>query len=83
MEVPAVETLLKAEGLPDNRVSNVEIRNVSFEYSTWMRPSYEGHAPLQAGMYMIEAYKLKPKMERHNQRGAVHFVDLRRNVWVG
>ena len=77
VEVPAVETLLKAEGLPDNRVSNVEIRNVSFEYSTWMRPSYEGHAPLQAGMYMIEAYKLKPKMERVDN----HKLD--NQGWVG
>ncbi|MDO5447091.1 MAG: right-handed parallel beta-helix repeat-containing protein [Prevotellaceae bacterium] len=77
VEVPAVETLVKVEGLPDNRVTDVNIQNISFEYSTWMRPSIEGHAPLQAGMYMIEAYKLRPKMERIDN----HKLD--NQGWVG
>lgn len=77
VEVPALETLLKAEGMSDNRVTDVSISNVKFEYSTWMRPSYYGHAPLQAGMYMIEAYKLKPKMERVDN----HKLD--NQGWVG
>lgn len=64
VEVPAVETLLLTAATPDRRVENITIQNIGFEYSTWMRPSHQGHAPLQAGMYMIEAYKLKPKMER-------------------
>lgn len=64
VEAPAVETLLLTAATPDNRAENITIQNIGFEYSTWMRPSHQGHAPLQAGMYMIEAYKLKPKMER-------------------
>ncbi|MCF0192886.1 MAG: right-handed parallel beta-helix repeat-containing protein, partial [Prevotella sp.] len=36
---PAVETLLKSEGTPDELVSNITIQNISFEHSTWMRPS--------------------------------------------
>lgn len=75
---PAVETLLKAEGTPDELVSDITFENISFEHSTWMRPSIEGHTPLQAGMYMIEAYKLRPKMERPN---GDHKLD--NQGWVG
>ena len=77
VEVPAVEALLKTEGLADDMVTDVSISNIAFEYATWMRPSLMGHAPLQAGMYMIEAYKLKPKMERTDN----HKLD--NQGWVG
>ena len=53
--VPAVETLLKVEGTPDNPVKDVTFEGITFSYATWMRPSISGHAPLQAGMYMTEA----------------------------
>lgn len=62
--VPAVETLVTIEGTLDRRVSNVRFENVSFEYTTWMRPSLMGHVPLQAGMYMTDGYRIRPKMER-------------------
>ncbi len=62
--VPAVETLLNIEGTLDRPVENVRIENIGFEYSTWMRPSLMGHVPLQAGMYMTDGYKLRPKMTR-------------------
>ncbi len=62
--VPAVETLVNIEGTLDRRVSNVRFENVSFEYTTWMRPSLMGHVPLQAGMYMTDGYRIRPKMER-------------------
>ncbi len=77
IEVPAVETLLKVEGTPDEPVKNVKISNITFEESTWLRPSEEGHAPLQAGMYLIEAYKVKPKIERVDD----HKLD--NQGWVG
>ncbi|MGN1375466.1 MAG: right-handed parallel beta-helix repeat-containing protein [Prevotella sp.] len=78
VEVPAVETLLKVEGTPDNMVKDVTFEGIEFAYSTWMRPSISGHAPLQAGMYMIEAYKLRPKMIRPN---GDHKLD--NQGWVG
>lgn len=62
--VPAVESLLNIEGTLDRPVENVRIENIGFEYSTWMRPSLMGHVPLQAGMYMTDGYKLRPKMAR-------------------
>ena len=78
MEVPALETLLMTEGTPDNPVKRVTIKGIRFEYATWMRPSMQGHAPLQAGMYMIEAYKLNPKWNRPN---GDHKLD--NQGWVG
>lgn len=78
VEVPAIETLVKVEGTPDNPVKDVTFEGIKFSHSTWMRPSISGHAPLQAGMYMIEAYKLRPKMERPN---GDHKLD--NQGWVG
>lgn len=76
--VPAVETLLKVEGTPDNPVKDVTFEGITFSYATWMRPSISGHAPLQAGMYMTEAYKLRPNMIRPN---GDHKLD--NQGWVG
>ena len=78
MIVPAVETVLKVEGTPDNPVKDVTFEGITFSYATWMRPSISGHAPLQAGMYMTEAYKLRPKMIRSN---GDHKLD--NQGWVG
>ncbi len=76
--VPAVETLLRSEGTADDLVTDISFENISFEHSTWMRPSVSGHTPLQAGMFMTEAYKLRPKMERPN---GDHKLD--NQGWVG
>ena len=78
VEVPALETLLKVEGTPDRPVSDVTIWGITFRHSTWMRPSLQGHAPLQAGMYMIEAYKIRPQIKRPN---GDHGLD--NQGWVG
>ena len=78
VEAPAVETLLKVEGTPDNPVKGVSFEGITFSHATWMRPSISGHAPLQAGMYMTEAYKLRPKMIRPN---GDHKLD--NQGWVG
>ncbi|MDE6327090.1 MAG: right-handed parallel beta-helix repeat-containing protein [Duncaniella sp.] len=62
--VPAVETLLLVEGTIDRPVTNVSFDGITFEYTTWMRPSEKGHVPLQAGMYMTDGYKLRPSIDR-------------------
>lgn len=63
--VPAVETLVQVLGTIDNPVKHVQFKNIDFNYTTWMRPSLQGHVPLQAGMYMTDAYRINPKMIRN------------------
>ena len=78
VEAPALETLLKVEGTPDRPVTDVTLSGITFRHATWMRPSLMGHAPLQAGMYMTEAYKIRPKISRPN---GDHKLD--NQGWVG
>ena len=78
VEVPALETLLKVEGTPDRPVTDVTLSGITFRHATWLRPSIMGHAPLQAGMYMIEAYKIRPQISRPN---GDHKLD--NQGWVG
>jgi hypothetical protein len=73
---PYLETLLRVEGTIDNTVSNVHIKGLAFQYSTWLRPSQQGHVPLQAGMYMLDAYKLKTP-------GTPDKAGLENQAWIG
>ncbi|TXK33861.1 L-rhamnose mutarotase [Pontibacter qinzhouensis] len=57
--VPVLETLVKMEGTIDQPVAYVGFKDIAFQHSTWLRPSKEGHVPHQAGMHMLDAYKLK------------------------
>lgn len=74
--VPVLETLIKVAGTIDRPVSYVSFRGIRFEYSTWLRPSQQGHVPLQAGMYLLDAYRLKPK-------GTPEKNGLDNQAWVG
>jgi hypothetical protein len=58
---PALESLVYVEGTPDRPVENLAFRGIRLEHAAWPRPSESGHVPLQAGMFMLDAYKLKPK----------------------
>lgn len=75
---PALETLLRVEGTADEPVCDVTLEGITFEHSTWLRPSLMGHAPLQAGMFMTEAYKIRPQISRPN---GDHKLD--NQGWVG
>lgn len=58
--VPAIETLINICGSLDKPVKHIYIKGLSFNNTTWTRPSEKGHVPLQAGMFLIDAYKLRP-----------------------
>ena len=58
--VPALETLVKVQGTLDRPVAWIQFKGVGFEHSAWTRPSQFGHVPLQAGMYFLEAYRIRP-----------------------
>jgi hypothetical protein len=73
---PFLETLVKVEGSIDHPVSHFYFKGISFQHATWLRPSKEGHVPHQAGMYMLDAYKLKIP-------GTPDKKGLENQAWVG
>lgn len=58
--VPALETLIEITGTMERPVKNIHFKGISFNYTNWTRPSEKGHVPLQAGMYLLDGYKLRP-----------------------
>lgn len=74
--VPHLETLLRIEGTIDRPVKNISIKGISWEHSTWLRPSKQGHVALQAGMYLLDAYKLKVP-------GTPEKKGLENQAWIG
>ena len=75
--VPVIETLVEFIGSAERPVRDITIKGVTFSHTTWMRPSEKGHVPLQAGMYLTEAYKLRPQIDRPNN----HKLD--NQGWLG
>jgi hypothetical protein len=74
---PMLETVVECIGSAEHPVSNITVKGITFSYTTWMRPSTHGHVPLQAGMYLTEAYKLRPQIDRRNN----HKLD--NQGWLG
>jgi len=73
---PSLEQLVNVTGTIERPVSYVFFKGINFGYTTWLRPSQLGHVPLQAGMYLIDAYKLKIK-------GTPEKKGLENQAWVG
>jgi hypothetical protein len=73
---PALETLVKIQGTADQPVRYLSFKGISFRHTSWLRPSMQGHVPHQAGMYMLEAYKLKIP-------GTADKKTLENQAWVG
>jgi hypothetical protein len=74
--VPVFENLVQIEGTLDLPVSYVNFKNISFEHTSWLRPSKVGHIPLQVGMYLLDAYKLK-------KPGTPDKAGLENQAWIG
>ncbi|HEV8282919.1 MAG TPA: L-rhamnose mutarotase [Chitinophagaceae bacterium] len=73
---PMLETLIKIEGSIDHPVSNIFFKGISFQHTGWLRPSQYGHVPIQTGMYLLDAYKLKTP-------GTPNKPNLENQAWVG
>ena len=73
---PALETLMLVTGTLDRPVEHLAFRGIRFEHATWLRPSAAGHVPLQAGMFMLDACRLKPK-------GTAEQKKLDNQAWTG
>lgn len=74
--VPILENLVEIKGTIDSQVSYFQFKGISFQYSNWVRPSQQGHVPLQAGLYLLDAYKLK-------EPGTPNQANLENQGWVG
>ncbi|MDR0711124.1 MAG: right-handed parallel beta-helix repeat-containing protein [Prevotellaceae bacterium] len=73
---PYLEAALRVEGTLDRPVRYIQLKGIGFEHTTWLRPSQMGHVPLQAGMYIIDAYKLRPP-------GTPARPSLENQAWTG
>lgn len=73
---PGLETIVQVAGTPDRPVAHVAFEGMGFAHTTWLRPSTHGHVPLQAGMFLIDAYGLRPK-------GTPDWRSLDNQAWLG
>lgn len=73
---PFLETLVQVEGHPDYPVQHVAFKDIRFEHTTWLRPAEAGHVPLQAGWYLLDAYKL-------SEPGTPDKASLENQAWIG
>lgn len=76
--VPVIDQLVVVEGTLDRPVQHVVFKNIRFSHAAWNRPSTHGHVPLQAGMHLTEAYRLRPQMIRPDNN---HKLD--NQAWLG
>jgi len=76
VRAPALTQLVILQGTIDRPVTHVSWQGIEFAYSTWLRPSEQGHVPLQAGMFLLDAYKLKPA-------GTPDKKGLENQAWIG
>jgi hypothetical protein len=76
VRAPALTQLVILQGTADRPVSHIRWQGIEFSYSTWMRPSERGHVPLQAGMFLLDAYKLKTP-------GTPDKKGLENQAWIG
>ena len=76
--IPVLETLVEITGTLDRPVQHIQFKGIHFQHTTWTRPSEKGHVPLQAGMYLLDAYKLRPPGAPENfNRG------IENQGWIG
>jgi len=76
VRAPALTQLVVMQGTIDRPVTHIQWRGIEFSYATWTRPAEQGHVPLQAGMYLIDAYKLKIP-------GTPDKKGLENQAWIG
>ncbi|MGN1376644.1 MAG: right-handed parallel beta-helix repeat-containing protein [Prevotella sp.] len=73
--MPAISCLMEICGTRERQISGIHFDNISFEYASWTRPSYEGHVTLQGGFRFIDGYKLY-------EPGLFHKAELENQAWI-
>lgn len=74
--VPVLETLVTVQGSKECPVREISWKGITFAHSGWIRPSKQGYVPLQAGMYLLDAYKLLVP-------GTPDKAALENQAWIG
>lgn len=73
--IPALETLMTVNGTLERPVTHIRFQNISFEHTSWMRPSHQGHVTLQGGFHLLDAYKL-------HEPGLPEKAELENQAWI-
>lgn len=74
--IPILDNLVLMNGTIDRPIHHLQFKNISFQHSNWTRPSDYGHVPLQAGMFLLDAYKLQVP-------GTPDKAGLENQAWIG
>jgi len=74
--IPVLETLVIVAGSADRPVTHIYWKGITFSYTGWTRPGTHGYVPLQAGMYLLDAYKLAVP-------GTPDKATLENQAWIG
>ena len=73
--IPALETLVTIDGTLSRPVEHIQFDGITFEHTSWMRPSYQGHVTLQGGFPLLDAYKLQ-------EPGLPEKAELENQAWI-
>ena len=73
--IPALETLVTIDGTLSRPVKHIQFNGITFEHTSWIRPSYQGHVTLQGGFPLLDAYKLQ-------EPGLPEKAELENQAWI-
>ena len=73
--IPTLETLVTIDGTLSRPVKHIQFDGITFEHTSWMRPSYQGHITLQGGFPLLDAYKLQ-------EPGLPEKAELENQAWI-
>ena len=73
--IPTLETLVSIDGTLSRPVKHIQFNGITFEHTSWMRPSYQGHVTLQGGFPLLDAYKLQ-------EPGLPEKAELENQAWI-
>lgn len=75
--VPVLEEIVRIEGTLEQPVTNLEIKGLTFEHSTWLQPSEEGLVNGQAGQYVTYAVFATNNIGVKNIPAGVHIENAK------
>lgn len=73
--IPTLETLVTIDGTLSRPVKHIQFNGITFEHTSWVRPSYQGHVTLQGGFPLLDAYKLQ-------EPGLPEKAELENQAWI-